>query len=360
MRNTISLRCHISGFGLVELMISVAIGLVLIAGVSQIYVQSKNTYRVSEAASRLQENGRFAIIKLREDIRMAGYFGCGAGGTGDSKALEITNNLRLDADGNQQTMFGDFDVGITGVDNDGGTSDSVTIMRTVNSGLRVVQQMPQVSAVIFVTENNILQVDDILLICDVAQGDIFQMTGPAANNSNGKKDTVVHNSGAGDPGNYSPGACDVAGGGSKHCLSTSYGYNAKILKIEMVKYYVANGAAGTPALFRSIDGAPGVELVEGVENMQIVYGIDSTGNRAVDRYADASSIATAQWERVMSARVSLLFRSTENNITQTAHKYTFDVNGDGVIANDEEDLTVADNRLRQVITGTINIRNRTF
>ncbi len=360
MKTNNTSRIYQSGFGLVEIMVAIALGLLLIAGVTQIYLSSKKTYQTSEAVTRLQENGRFAIVKLGEDIRMAGYFGCGAGGIGDGTGLNITNNLRPDAEGNQQTAFGDFDVGITGVDNfDGGTSDSVTIMRTSNTGIKVTQQMPQTAAIIFVTPNDNLVAGDILLVCDVAQGDIFQMTGPASTDEGkSNKDTVVHNSGSGDPGNYSPGACDVAGDGSKHCLSKSYGLNAKVLELVRVQYWVADGAAGTPALFRSVNGGTALELVEGVENLQIVYGVDTTGDRAVDSYVDAGSVAN--WDQVMSARVSLLLSSIEDNITRSADAYTFDANGDGVIGTDEQGITAGDKRLRQVFTGTINIRNRTL
>ncbi len=68
-------RSH-SGFGLIELMVAIAISLLLFAGVLNIFLSSKQTYRGQSALSRLQENGRNAIDLMSRDIRMAGYSGC--------------------------------------------------------------------------------------------------------------------------------------------------------------------------------------------------------------------------------------------------------------------------------------------
>ncbi|MGB5408926.1 MAG: PilW family protein [Thiogranum sp.] len=61
------------GFSLVEILVAMAIGLLLTAGLIQILSGSKQTYRVQDNLSRLQENGRFAIVQLGNSIRMAGF-----------------------------------------------------------------------------------------------------------------------------------------------------------------------------------------------------------------------------------------------------------------------------------------------
>ena len=65
-----------TGFTLIEIMIALLIGAFLIGGVLQIFIGSKQTYRMQQSLSRLQENGRFAMDFLAQDIRMAGYWGC--------------------------------------------------------------------------------------------------------------------------------------------------------------------------------------------------------------------------------------------------------------------------------------------
>ncbi|UOA07566.1 PilW family protein [Methylobacter sp. S3L5C] len=65
-----------SGLSLIEIMIALLIGAFLIGGVLQIFISSKQTYRMQQNLSRLQENGRFSLDFLAKDIRMAGYWGC--------------------------------------------------------------------------------------------------------------------------------------------------------------------------------------------------------------------------------------------------------------------------------------------
>lgn len=62
-----------NGFTIVELMVAMVISLILLAGVSQIFLSNRETYRVQSSLSRLQENARFAIDLLRSDISMAGF-----------------------------------------------------------------------------------------------------------------------------------------------------------------------------------------------------------------------------------------------------------------------------------------------
>lgn len=61
------------GLTLVEILVALTISAFLIAGVIQLFVGSKQTYRGHDALSRIQENGRFAIDTMARDIRMAGY-----------------------------------------------------------------------------------------------------------------------------------------------------------------------------------------------------------------------------------------------------------------------------------------------
>ncbi len=61
------------GLTLVEILVALMISAFLIAGVIQLFIGSKQTYRGHDALSRIQENGRFALDSMARDIRMAGY-----------------------------------------------------------------------------------------------------------------------------------------------------------------------------------------------------------------------------------------------------------------------------------------------
>lgn len=68
-------RRSMAGVSIVELMIAIALGLVILAGLVTIFANSSAARTEMERSSRQIENGRFAIELLAEDIRMAGFYG---------------------------------------------------------------------------------------------------------------------------------------------------------------------------------------------------------------------------------------------------------------------------------------------
>lgn len=64
-----------AGVTLIELMVALAIGMFLMAGAVTVFMQGRQTFRLTESIARLQENGRFALDAIEPDIRMASYWG---------------------------------------------------------------------------------------------------------------------------------------------------------------------------------------------------------------------------------------------------------------------------------------------
>ena len=73
MNNNVNLRHKQLGLSLVELMVALVLGLVLMAGVIQVFLASRQTYNANEAMARMQENGRFALEFISRSARLAGY-----------------------------------------------------------------------------------------------------------------------------------------------------------------------------------------------------------------------------------------------------------------------------------------------
>lgn len=67
---------HSRGFGLIELMIALVLSLIVVLGVVQIFIAAKNTYISQSAAAVMQEDARFVLSKMVQEIRMVGMFGC--------------------------------------------------------------------------------------------------------------------------------------------------------------------------------------------------------------------------------------------------------------------------------------------
>lgn len=317
-------RHHEAGLTLVEIMIAMLLSVILLGGVVQISSGTKASYRTNEAVAQLQENGRFATEILARDIRMADFWGCANG------INKVINNLKAGGTG-----YIDFKNGGIGGTEGGANSDTLTLRGGFNSGIGVEAPYgPLPSAQIKIPKGNGLNQFDIVMISDCTTADIFQISNAQPSTSG----ELVHNTGVGEPGNYNPGNCSA--GGAAQCLSKVYDGDATVYRVQELTYSIAAGASGQPALFRN-----GQELVDGIEDFQVLYGEDIDGSGSANRYVNADEVA--DMNSVVSIRFALVARSYENNV---ASNQTYDVLGTAINA--------ADNRLRQVYTSTIGVRNR--
>ena len=94
------------GFGLIELMIALILSLIVVLGVAQIFISAKNTYVSQNTAAGMQEDARFVLSKMIQEIRGVGMFGClttvtDASSAGDFNASQLApiswdnTNLKL-------------------------------------------------------------------------------------------------------------------------------------------------------------------------------------------------------------------------------------------------------------------------
>jgi type IV pilus assembly protein PilW len=80
--------------------------------------------------------------------------------------------------------------------------------------------------------------------------------------------------------------------------------------------------------------------------MQIVYGEDTNGDAAVDRFVSAHQVV--DMNNVIAVKISILLQSISDNLSVSPQSYTY--NGASV--------TPTDRRIRRVFTSTITFRNR--
>lgn len=315
MRKTMSRTCRRQhGLTLVEVMVAAAVGLLLTAGAIQIFVSSKQAYRTTDAMSRIQENGRYGLQFLARDIRGASFWGC---------AQDVEVNNVVDDGG----VGFDFDgEPIEGTEGSSGAPDSVTLrMAGPNSGVSVNKKMPNTAANLFLTHSDGIEEGDIMIVTDCESADIFMVTGNNTNNDN-----VQHNSG-----NEINGISNTT-----QEFSKSYGVGSMAYSAMERTYSINNGT-----LERTTNDVTEV-LVDGVEDMQITYGIDDDADFTVNQYVRADQVAN--WSDAVAVRISLLVRGSEDNVLDVSQEYAY--NGATV--------TAADNRLRQVFTKTVGVRNR--
>ena len=69
----VTLSARQRGLSIVELMVALAISSFLILGVTQLYINNKKTYLFQQSQELNQENGRFALALLSQELAKAGY-----------------------------------------------------------------------------------------------------------------------------------------------------------------------------------------------------------------------------------------------------------------------------------------------
>ncbi len=370
------------GLSLIELLIAMALGLTLSAVVVQVYVSATVTERSQDARLRLQENGRFALNFLSQEIRMGGYLGClgsltgptvnntlnappnsfqpqfgvqgwEAGGTNPGAVNNSVNNVAVVATNNPEWTSDPGGVNIIPVVNAVPNSDIIRIWSATGSagGVAAITQgnPPTITAESAVG----IQVNDFLIISDCEQADFVQACAVVANPAPATTSTIT----------LSP-AC-IPGNQAGVIISSfaDVANPAEVMLLQGTLFYVGKRgdiAANSPALFQSQLSAIGtagaaVELIEGVETMQILYGVnlDQDVRNTVDAYLPADQVPV--WNNVVSVRISLLMQAIGDSIVPSAQQYTFD----GVTYGPAgAGALPPDTRVRRVFTNTISLRNR--
>ena len=327
------------GVTLVELMIALAIGLLVTVAMLKVYVDASGMYRFNEGLARVQENGRFALEFIRRDARVAGFWGCNSNAKPNPGIKEASD------------AYIDVDRYITGTEGGDNDPDSITFRSATGSGVLVTSGMSNENSRITVDPESIgsLSKDTAALISDCENGDLFQITGISG--------TTLEHTVAADA-NASPD------------LSKKYLAGARVYEARQTTYCVADGIGKDkdgkpiPSLRRAYgknsvsDCETGDELLEGIENMQILYGedTDADGDGTANRYV-AFGASGLDIDRIVSVRISVLVRSINNNLTTEPSPYIYPPWANPPISTTPDE---DDKHLRKIFTTTITLRNKTL
>jgi len=341
------------GFTLVEMMVALVVGLIVMAGIGQVFIHSKRTAAVQDELSRLQESGRYALYMLQENILKAGYLGCG----------QVAN---LDGNITSSGSYGDnFSFAVTGHEATGSTwepslpaelnedivagTDVLTIRFAEGNGLRMTR--PKEAPYIIRVNNTSLESGacpggqdgfsglcqgDQMIISDCTKARTF---GVQSLTLNGGELWIYHGiPGWGDPADLDP---------NNH-FNPAYGY---LFKAVTISYFIRlrDSGTGIPSLYRKIGNRDAEELVEGVENMQVLYGVDSDGDNIPNQFLAADSIS--DFRQVVSVRLALLQRTIGEKVNRPAATKRFTLLGTDIV-------TPSDRHIRKIFSTTIQLRNR--
>ena len=335
--NSRTRRCQ--GFSIVEMMVAMVISLILLAGVAQIFLSSRQNFTLQNTLGRQQENGRYASNTIARDLRRAGYWGGNADVSGvTGTAPPVTPDASCNTADNTwarmiaQRIFGlnhteTASLGAYACINDGNghASRDVLVLRFASPwpvfASPVNDQRP-------IENNSRLYLRSSLTISEQA-GRLFQGRDAAAS-ANAMRAGV-----AALPSERTSGLIARAyyiGPSGQTCRGHS-----------------------VPSLFRERLGNKGQPVAEeiayGVDNLQIRYGLDTDGDDSVDIYLDAGNSGLnedSEWKQVIAVRYWLLTRAEcpESGYTNN-NSYRM---GDLV-------YTPADGFRRQLYQSTVRLRN---
>ncbi|MDZ7737246.1 MAG: PilW family protein [Gammaproteobacteria bacterium] len=298
------------GFSLVEVMVSIVIALILLAGIIQLFISNKQAYRIQEGFSLLSENARYSISQLQYHLRIADHWGGVQPDVVDTSiAPAITNDC--------SAGYSTDNIGLEGYEGGAGVPADLTACipaadYVANSDIIVLRYGGTPMSPIYTTcptaNDECLENGEVYLrVSTGRQAQIFQ------GNNTGGLNSVLDDP---DPDSLEP-------------------YNIHNYPYKFVAYFVrpcssqAAGTAGvcdaadddTPTLVRlALDGTSLVQedVAEGVEQLQIDYGVDTNGNLNADQYMSVAEIeATNNWPSVVTVRFNMLVRATNRDITRS-------------------------------------------
>lgn len=248
-----------AGLTLIEIMVSLTLGLIVLLAIGSVYIGSRQTYRVQEDNARIQEAGRYALEVIGRSVRQAGA-------DSEMNFNPVANALECEPPT------------CTAIDANGVAAATDTIRTQFYAGRE------ELNGGAWITRDCTGGI--------VASG------------------TLITN------------IFDLSGNNLR----------------------CAGSVGGTQT------------LVSDVEDLQVIYGIDTTGDQAADQY-----VATpANWAQVVTARVCVQVRSANNGLTSAAQRFMNCAGALGIATGAAAFTTAGagDLRLHRSFVGTYNLRNR--
>lgn len=328
---------------LIEMMIAMTISLIVIGAVSGVYLSTSRSYTQDELISRMQENARYALHTLAQEVSMAGYWGPLISG-GDINTTPRTcepasSAVECQGLSAQSTLAVDVDCapGTIGV----ASNWAITIDPPIEYMNQVTSGSAANTAFACITASDFLDGSDILAVKRV------EGTEHASTRNDGDDDQHIFIRTNGldasllvydDDLNVSEGA-DIS----------DWRYRATVYYI---RDYFLDADDGIPTLARQsldrddMEPEPG-GIAQGIEYFHVMFGVDNNADAVADFYT--SSPATTELNNITSARIYVLARSAAPDPNYTNNK-TYQVG--------DVSRTFNDNFYRRVFTTTITLRNQ--
>ncbi len=380
---------HTRGFTLVELMVAVAIGLVLLAGIATVFIAQRQVYTTASAQASIQNAENAIAAMVTPSIRSAGFAGCGSFNSAWNQSIitpsgglaynftapvqgydAVAAMTSLNAPGSSSAAdwspaLDSSLLGLPAPETPEKGSDVIAIAGTMPgtmpvsttngpgaSGQLAVATLPYPSGT-----PSAIPAGTIAIVSNCAKAQFFLVFSQSSNSAN----NVVHV-------NWSE------TGNKQADFTTQFPVGSQFSLIQQVVYYVGQTPGGQSALYAAAmmnnqwqslcvlfgtcpatGSGPQASfyapqpLVPGVDNMQILYGVGQGG--VSQQWVPASQVTN--WNQVNAVRMGFLIEGPIGSATYESNPTAWPVLGTTV-------NVPRDTRLRHVYVMTISIRNATL
>ena len=358
-----------AGLSLIELMIASVIGLVILGGAVKIFSSNSASSKMSTGMARIQDNGRVALDIISYSARMTGYEGC-RDEVKDPAIVLATDapaiDLRDNAIWGSEVSTGDSWAPGRPADLNpisGRVKDNTDVFYIQHGSGRtstLAADMASTSADIVLPLNpDQFDTNDMLMISNCEITEIFRATDVSTNAATGQT-TVQHGAAANIQTNFNTA---YAGTGDQATVPV------RVMRFEAKAYYVGDSTRRMPnndviySLF-VLDTTTGnrTELVEGVENLQVLYGENmqpDPDSPPLIRYVEADSVTN--YANVLSVQLGLLI-ATADYAASSDDDRIYNIAGTTIGAPGSTATTdfqhEGDRRMRAAFNTTIQLRNR--
>jgi type IV pilus assembly protein PilW len=353
-----------SGFTLIELMLSITIGLLIIAATIGLFAGQKQMYSSSNSLAAIQNADNAISGLVYPIVRASGFAGCGALVGSPSSVVSTLNAGAPGPLGGLNTLVtyiygyestntgptGSLSIATLDPPNDTSNGDwTPTLDTTLTADVQpgsdvlmvvgpVIGSMPisvtaATNGISTISTQNATQFSagQIAAISDCGKTAVFGITGVSGN-------VLTHGVGSGTTGN------------SAATFVANFAPGAQVVPMQQTALFVGLGTDGHSDLMMAVYTGTGwtiTPLIPGVDTMQVLYGTGSSDT--VTSYVPASSVV--DWTAVYSVRLGFLIEGEKGSTSgHTVAGSTFTVLGTTV-------TVPSDGILRHVNEVTINLRN---
>jgi type IV pilus assembly protein PilW len=322
------------GFSLIELMISITLGLILLLGVLQLLDSTRQANRTNDALGQLQENGRIALELISKDIREAGNGGCNRTGQLQIAGLPVAITTPY---GNPPRPIQGLAAGTLAnmVNTATAPTEGLFLSGLATGSTSLAASMATQNSPISFRAGGSWRTNDLLILSDCLLNGTLADAFVALADNTGVAGVIA----------------------SPRRLQVRYPEFAILGSAFARQLYIGDiDGDGVRSLYRTdLTNATTAPLVDGVVDMRFRFGMDTNADGQVDVYV--GMVPAPNWDNVLSVEISLLLRDTTPTAAWVAtapQTYTFPSWAAGTTT-----APVGDTHLYTVMGTTIALRNRT-